>query len=83
MKLRRLRALLETRKRRRKETMKVLANNREVEASLWARIAHEKPAGPEKNKALARHGERTREVRRLRGEEASLLRSLGIKLGDE
>lgn len=80
--LRRLRALARGRDNRR-ETMSALANNREAESGLWGRTAEGRPPGPGREKAIERRDERAEQARRLRGQEASLLRSLGLRLEDK
>lgn len=64
---------------RRKEAMEMLANNREAEASLWARTAREHPPGSDgRDEARQKSRKRTEQARSLRSGEASLLRSLGL-----
>lgn len=50
----------------RRDTMAALARNREAEASLWDRIAMERPPGPAREKAIRKRDERAAEARRLR-----------------
>lgn len=62
--------------------MAALASNREAEAELWDRTAQGEPPGPEKDGAIEKRDERARDARRLRGQEASLLRSLGLTVDE-
>lgn len=62
--------------------MAALANNKEAEAGLWGRTAEGRPPGPGRDRAIKRRDERAAQARRLRGQEASLLRSMGLLNND-
>lgn len=66
------------RRLRGKEAMVAMAENREAESRLWGRIARSRPPGADRDEARAKSAERSKEARRLREGEASLLRSMGL-----